>query len=209
MARNTSENGKGGCLLTIVYLCLAAAAFSVLSYLWQKFTSLPPVVIALVVAAIIAVCAFLIVWRVRKKKAAQQTKQVELEPMAIEPVTQPEIPVPQRPAMPKATVRVVSSGSNDDSMYDYEYNDVGVYRPDTADLPLPPIGAALEFENDPTNPYDDKAIKAVWEGRTVGWLYRKGKREMIRDWIDRGDYYVAEVTENDPELRFWIGMDRS
>ena len=114
------------------------------------------------------------------------------------------------PAVTTNTKPSAAAGSaNRSGMYDYEYAVIGVYRPDTGDLPLPPIGAALEFENDPTNPYDDKAIKAVWKGQTVGWLYRKGKREMIRDWIDRGDYYVAEVTENDPELRFWIGMDRS
>lgn len=102
----------------------------------------------------------------------------------------------------------VNKFSHNSGMFDYEYSDCGIYRPDSVNLPMPPIGAALRFALDPENEYDDKAIKAVWEARTVGWLYRKGKREMIRDWIKRGDYYEAEVSENDPELKFWIGMDK-
>lgn len=119
----------------------------------------------------------------------------------IAPQSEPEVHV--------ITKEEASSFSGEKGMYDYEYSDCGIYRPDNLELPMPPVGAQITFENDPENEYDNEAIKAVWEGQTVGWLYRKGKREMIRDWIDRGDYYVAEVTENDPELKFWIGMDRS
>jgi len=114
---------------------------------------------------------------------------------------------------PQPEVHVITKAeaatfSNEKGMYDYEYSNCGIYRPEGLDLPLPPVGALLTFEEDPENVYDADAVKAVWNGQTVGWLYRKGKREMIRDWIQRGDEYMAEVTANTPELKFWIGMNK-
>lgn len=201
-------------MAAVGYLFLAVVAFSILAYIWDMFTALPRAVIWAVVIGLIALVALVIALKVKKKKKAQAAEQAEreaAEQAAKEAAEQAARKAAARPPMPKASVRVVSSHDDDDDnlgMYDYEYDDIGVYRPKGLDLPLPPIGAQIEFENDPMNEYDDKAIKAVWDGQTVGWLYRKGKREMIRDWIDRGDYYIAEVTENDPELKFWIGMDR-
>lgn len=157
---------------------------------WGNRSTWPVAAWVSIVAGVIILIWPLLGWALSKKKKNED----------------PEV-VPITTAAAKNTA--AASNANRSISHDYEYNDVGVYRPKKENLPLPPVGAALEFENDPTNPYDDKAIKAVWEGQTVGWLYRRGKREMIRDWIDRGDYYVAEVTENDPELKFWIGMDRS
>lgn len=127
------------------------------------------------------------------RKAMKNTKDIRTKPYRTVEITPADIGRP--------------SGVNEED-YKYSYTNNGVYRPDTVDLPLPPVGAELTFEEDPENPYDSEAIKAVWEGETVGWLYRKGKREMIRDWIQRGDPYYAEVTSNDPGLVFWIGMDR-
>lgn len=90
---------------------------------------------------------------------------------------------------------------------DYEYTSVGIYRPKgVADMP--PIGADIEFEEDPENPYDILAIKAVYEGETIGYLNKGKIRNMIRDWLQRGDYYSATISRADDRLEFDIELSR-
>ena len=117
------------------------------------------------------------------------------------------------PVEPSTPVPVSSAGAASFSgeasgEYQYEYSGVGLYRPSGAVGSMPPVGALLKFELDPENPYDKDAIKAVYNGETVGYMNRTKLREMIRDWIEGGYPYIAEVTKNDPKLEFWIGMDR-
>lgn len=93
-------------------------------------------------------------------------------------------------------------------LYDWEYSEVGLYRPAGAVSAMPPLGAKLRFEEEPENPYDAAAVRAVYNGETVGYFNKTKLRDMVRDWINRGDFYKAEVTRNDTRLECWIGMDK-
>lgn len=108
-----------------------------------------------------------------------------------------------RPSAPKPHMQVVASGGRS-----YDYSRVGLYRPEDAVGPMPPLGAELEFEAEPDNPYDDQAIKAVYNGETVGYMNRTQLREMIRDWLDNDYTYTAEVTRADSRLEFDIHFER-
>ena len=109
---------------------------------------------------------------------------------------------------PAAGAGAASASDGSIGTYQYDYSDVSLYRPSGAVGEMPPIGARLTFELDPENPYDKDAIKAVYNGETVGYMNKTKLREMIRDWINGGYLYAAEVTRNDDRLEFWIGMDR-
>ena len=70
---------------------------------------------------------------------------------------------------------------------------------------MPDEGEELTFVEEPDNPVDDKAIKAVYydenyEEQVAGYLNRTKLREMVRDWLDRGDVYTCYVESNSPKL---------
>ena len=117
-------------------------------------------------------------------------------------------PVELSAPVPVSSASAASFSGEPSGEYQYEYNGVGLYRPAGAVGAMPPVGALLKFELDPENPYDKDAIKAVYNGETAGYMNKTKLREMIRDWIESGYPYIAEVTKNDPKLEFWIGMDR-
>lgn len=117
-------------------------------------------------------------------------------------------PVEPSTPVPVSSAAAASFSSEASGEYQYEYSGVGLYRPAGAVGSMPPVGALLKFELDPENPYDKNAIKAVYNGETVGYMNKTKLREMIRDWIEGGYPYIAEVTKNDPKLEFWIGMNR-
>ncbi len=117
-------------------------------------------------------------------------------------------PVEPSAPVPVFSTEAASFSGEASGEYQYEYSGVGLYRPAGAVGAMPPVGALLKFELDPENPYDKDAIKAVYNGETAGYMNKTKLREMIRDWIEGGYPYIAEVTKNDPKLEFWIGMDR-
>ena len=56
-------------------------------------------------------------------------------------------------------------------------------------------GKSLTFEQEPTNPYDTKAIKIIFGGAKVGYVYRGNIQDMINDWISRGDTFVGYINK--------------
>ena len=95
----------------------------------------------------------------------------------------------------------------------YEYTDVKVFRPDDISSAIPPLGESITFDFAPENPYDSEAIKAVYDfgdgPETVGYMYRGRLRDMMRDWLKRGDQYDAEVTDDDERLVVTISFYRT
>lgn len=96
--------------------------------------------------------------------------------------------------------------------WDYEYTDVGLYRPEGAVGEMPSIGDTVLLTLDPENPYDSKAVKAerVVDGEiiTVGYMNKGKLRDMVTDFINAGGTVCAKVTRADSKLEVWIGMDR-
>ena len=129
-----------------------------------------------------------------------------------------------QPQAPKAATEPVAikwnapavsfSASTDKDDYDYGYDHVGLFRPSRTLGPVPPVGTQVFFKEEPDNPYDDEAVKAVWffngEERLAGYLYRsdEGIRSMIRDWLAREDEYYAVVINNYDKPRLFIGFNR-
>ena len=91
----------------------------------------------------------------------------------------------------------------------YSYEHVSLYRPEDVD-PMPPLGASLMLEREADNPYDPEAIRAVkWskDGVKVYGYMNKGKlRDMVSDFLDRGETILTKVTRADDKLEIWIGM---
>lgn len=106
------------------------------------------------------------------------------------------------------------SASIDKADYDYAYSHVGLFRPSGTLGPVPPVGTQVFFKEEPDNPYDAEAVKAVWycngEERLVGYFYRSDStiREMARDWITRGDNYYSAITNTYDKPRLFIGFNR-
>ena len=113
-----------------------------------------------------------------------------------------------------AKVPVHFSSSTDKEDYDYAYSHVGLFRPQNTPAPIPPIGTDVFFQEEPDNPYDADAIKAVWsyEGNEllVGYFYRSDDkiREMVRDWLHREHEYYAVIIDNYEKPRLFIGFNR-
>ena len=96
--------------------------------------------------------------------------------------------------------------------YDYEYEAVGLYRPEGV-AEMPKIGDTLLLTEQPENPYDDKTVVAqrVKDGKIedVGYMNKGKLRDMVRDFIESETGTVcAIVTRADEKLEVWIGMDR-
>ena len=106
------------------------------------------------------------------------------------------------------------SSSIEKEDYDYAYSHVGLFRPEGTPGPMPKIGTEVFFREEPDNPYDAKAVKAVWycngEERLVGYFYRSDStiREMARDWITRGDNYYSAITDTYDKPRLFIGFNK-
>lgn len=99
----------------------------------------------------------------------------------------------------------ISTPSIDGSGGKLVYDRVGIYRPAGACGPMPRINQFIFLQLDPENPYDSEAIRAVYfddehQLQIAGYMNRTKLREMVRDWIDRGDELDCFVEENDPKL---------
>lgn len=96
--------------------------------------------------------------------------------------------------------------------FDYEYTNVGLYRPEGAVGPMPKVGSAITFEFEPENPYDSDAVKAVYAENgqiwTVGYMNKGTLRDMVTDFLNRGQLVFAKVTRADDKLEIWMGMDK-
>ena len=90
---------------------------------------------------------------------------------------------------------------------DYTYTDVDVYRPSDRNFFVPEFCDRVFFFHEPTNKYDDKAIlvtKRIDGTDPIGYLNKGKLRNMVTDWIDRGDTYQANVSSKDDQVQLQI-----
>lgn len=176
-------------------ILILAAVAAVLIFFASAFIS--AMVDAYGVAAVVAVCvlilaaviAVLVLIRRRKKLNAEREK-AEAQSRVI------RINVPDVKAVPVTTASRV-------------YDAVGLYRPPHACGPMPEVGEPLTFLEEPENTYDSEAIKAVYyddncDEQIAGYMNRTKLREMVRDWLKRGDSYACEVEATSPKLTVTI-----
>ena len=159
------------------------------------------------------------------KKAAEEVSAPIVESKAPEvpaPAVEPETPKIERvsaadyihdevstkkPRTRKAAVCITTDSG-------YEYKNVGVYRPKNAKLAeMPIIDQEIFFEQDPTNPYDDHAVKAICydflgNPGVAGYLNRGRLKDMVWDWLDNDWEYEAVVTRADDKLEISLIMTR-
>lgn len=165
------------------------------------------VTVVLVVAAFFLIIRLALFMVTHLGKAADKSK----DPPPAE--QKPEISVTwESPEPLKAPVRFSSSTDKED--YDYAYSHVGLFRPKDTPGAVPPVGTDVFFLEEPDNPYDADAVKAVWycngEEQLVGYFYRSDEaiRGMVRDWLHREHEYYAVITENSDKPRLFIGFNR-
>lgn len=120
----------------------------------------------------------------------------------------PPAPAEEPVVLSRKTLAGYSNDDSDVKMYDYDYDDVGIYRPEGVTF-MPAVGDAVTLELEPDNPYDDKAVVAKVKGEHIGYLYRGKLKDMVVDFLNSPSaYIVAEVTRADSRVEIWIGMDR-
>lgn len=118
----------------------------------------------------------------------------------------------KKPAAPAPEVDAPAFVPTEDSektgAFDFEYVRVGLFRPKDIETPMPPVGASLEFEEEPDNPYDSEAIVATYEGEKVGYLNKGKLRETVRRGLDEYAPMQVTVSRADERLEVYIGIDR-
>lgn len=114
----------------------------------------------------------------------------------------------------KTEAQVHSNISTDKDDYAYAYDHIGLFRPKGTPGPMPPVGTDVFFEEEPNNPYDSEAVKAVWyhngEKLLAGYMFRSDEtiRGMVRDWLARDDEYYAVIISTADRPRLFIGFNR-
>ena len=60
------------------------------------------------------------------------------------------------------------------------------------------IGKNVNLVPEPENEYDNKAVAVYYEGQKAGYLFRGDGKDMVNDWIKRGELFVAYVHKIQP-----------
>lgn len=112
-------------------------------------------------------------------------------------------------AEPKKRTAPVSSVTTNYGEYDYDYDRVGLYRPEGAVDYMPMVGEPVTLELEPENPYDSEAVVAKVHGKKIGYMNRGKLKNMVVDFLNSATGEVtAEVTRADERVEIWMGLNR-
>lgn len=75
----------------------------------------------------------------------------------------------------------------------YDDVDVCVIKGEEPDYGRLFLTGVVLVEQEPDNPYDDKAVVVLQCGRKLGYIYRGGLQDMINDFLDRGEPILARL----------------
>lgn len=147
----------------------------------------------------------------RKKKH----EDLPVEPMISEPVPVPEPEEKlsreelQARIWATAAAMVPKNDSEKTGAHDYEYTQVGLFRPSDIDGELPRVGQDVFFVEEPSNAYDvDAILAATSSGLPVGYLNKGKIRNAIRRALENGDIIDAQISHTEPKLMCYIAIDR-
>ena len=183
---------------TVVLLCLAA--FFIIGPLSNFKDGIVFNIIGLIIGILI-LAGVVLSWLSRLG--------VNISPRKAEKAAPAAAPTPAAAVRPTMTMRVSDSDTDDDfdsTGWKYEYKNVGLYRPKDVTAPMPPLGECVVLMPDPENPYDSGAVKAFYDGQTVGYMNRGKLQDMIRDKFGKAAI-CTKVTRADDKLEIWIGID--
>lgn len=78
------------------------------------------------------------------------------------------------------------------------YKNVSIYTPEDYNLDLKLIDRfdKIHFELEPDNEYDSGAVKIFCANTDIGYLYKNGFQEMVRDFIEKDDRFVIGHISN-------------
>ena len=176
----------------------------------------------LLIPAIVGVAAFAFLRSRHKKEMAAHPAETEPSSEAEEDLAaavEPVAPAVVKEAVANETAeakpvrrsRAPVAISNSSG---YKYENVGIYRPQNADLgDMPELGDQIYFQQDPENPYDSFAVKAIGydilgEQCTLGYLNRGKLKDMVWDWLENDWEYKAYVTRADSRLEIELTLNR-
>lgn len=112
-------------------------------------------------------------------------------------------------AEPEKRTASVSSVTTNYGEYDYDYDRVGLYRPEGAVDYMPMVGEPVTLELEPENPYDSEAVVAKVYGKKIGYMNRGKLKNMVVDFLNSATgEVVAEVTRADERVEIWMGLNR-
>lgn len=140
---------------------------------------------------------------VKKKRTAEPEPLTAPEPFPIVPKAQQPAPVvqtqpvtPAKKAISKDDLDDILATCTDDPDIEYRYTDVGVYMPDVSVMIRDDFeeGASLTFKQEPSNKYDPRSVAVRLKGKRIGYLYRGKLRDMVNDWLERGDKVRGRIS---------------
>lgn len=203
--KRPKSNGSGGSAwLGILYLVILGGIVSLLKnhpWLWL-----------VLIAAVVALIVRAVLRKKARKAAALAAEAAEAARAAAEAAEREKAAAKIADIEAKKEEIVAGLKAKAAAMnWDYEYERIGLYRPQGAVDDTPTIGDVVMFELEPDNPYDPEAVRAMkLGGGKIGYMYRKDKiRGMVTDFIKNEWAIYAEVTKTDPDrLEVSIKMAR-
>lgn len=103
-----------------------------------------------------------------------------------------------------------------DEVLAYHYENVKLYTPPRYEKNRPRIKAGTELDvmPEPENPYDNRAVKFSYNGKTIGYVNRGRLQDMFNDWFTYGHPFIVRFLEYDsPEsvavnIAFYRGKEK-
>ena len=170
------------------------------AFLAEAFRSLPADFAGSVIALVIGLALFgpelFAVISVIANKGKKAKNPTEVKPTVVA-------------AAPEKRTAPVSSVTTNYGEYDYDYDRVGLYRPEGAVDYMPMVGEPVTLELEPDNPYDSEAVVAKVHGKKIGYMNRGKLKNMVVDFLNSATgEVVAEVTRADERVEIWMGLNR-
>lgn len=96
----------------------------------------------------------------------------------------------------------------------YHYDHVEVHGISYAnpDFSMLEAGASVEFEQDPGNPADPKAVKVLSKGQMLGYVPDNRLKDMVNDWQKHNRPLFSFISRYSPEaatIHFFLGFYKS
>lgn len=94
----------------------------------------------------------------------------------------------------------------------YAYYDVDVKGTNHRDFDITKIDIdkEVQFENEPSNEYDENAIKIMYNDTHIGYVPKNNMQKMIKDFTDKEnrkvEAFIRDVNEDTKEIHIYIGF---
>ena len=90
----------------------------------------------------------------------------------------------------------------DNNILTYKYSRVSIAFPERVNVGL---GSFVDFEKEPNNEFDDKAVKVMSIGKKIGYIYRGKLQDMLNDFLKK-DWHVEGIVDSVSPDTFTIAI---